>query len=43
MSQGEFLYTSSPYYNDYNEIIPNEKKNRYFEVEEIEVYKIIFN
>ena len=43
MSQGEFQYTSSPYYNDYNEIIPNEKKNRYFEVEEVEVYRIIFN
>ena len=39
MTQGEFLY-SGDYFKEYHEIIPNEKKNRFFDVEEVEVYKI---
>ena len=43
MSQGEFLYFSDInkiYFENFNEIIPNDKKNRFFDVEEVEVYKI---
>ena len=45
MSQGEFLYKtkdSDIYFKDINTIIPHKKENRYFDVEEVEVYKIIF-
>ncbi len=42
MSQGDFQYTNSCGFEDYNKIIPNEGKNRYFDVEEVEVYKIFF-
>ena len=39
MTQGEFI-CSGDYFKEYIEIIPNEKKNRFFDVEEVEVYKI---
>ena len=45
MSQGEFVYKNKEnesFYN-FNEVIPNEKKNRFFNVEEVEIYKIILN
>ena len=40
MSQGDYQYSNSNYFENYNDIIPNEKKNRSFDVEEVEVYKI---
>jgi len=42
LTQGKFLYRSkdNEYYDNYNEIIPNEKKNMYFDVKEVEIYKI---
>ena len=43
MTQGEFLYYSDIndiYFENFNKIIPNDKKNRFFDVEEVEVYKI---
>ena len=40
MTQGEFL-SSNYYFEDYNEIIPNDG-NKFFDVEEVEVYKISF-
>ena len=43
MSQGEFIFNSNINFNNFNEIIPNEKKDRFFDVEETEVFKIIFN
>ena len=43
MSQGEFLYyKEKSYFNDFNEIIPNDNKERFFDVDEVEIYKIIF-
>ena len=46
MSQGEFLYKEKKkdiYFKDFNKIIPNNGKNRFFDVEEVEIYKILFN
>ena len=46
MTQCEFMYkysNSDIYFKDYNEIIPNEGKDRFFGVEEVEIYKIIIN
>ena len=46
MSQGQFLYKQREedlYFEDINEIIPNEKKDRFFSVKEVEVYKLTFN
>ena len=46
MTQCEFMYkysNSDIYFKDYNEIIPNERKDRFFGVEEVEIYKIIIN
>ena len=42
LTQGKFLYRSkdNEYYDNYNEIIPNEKKNMYFDIKEVEIYKI---
>ena len=45
MSQGRFAYKSDKneiYFKDFNEIIPNKRENRFFDVEEVEIYKIIF-
>ena len=42
MSQGEFKKRNDIYDNNYNEIIPNEG-NRFFDIEEVEIYKIEFN
>ena len=42
MSQGEFHIKNDIYDNNYNEIIPNEG-NRFFDVEEVEIYKIEFS
>ena len=39
MTQGEFLYNDI-YFENFNEIIPNENKNRFFNVDEVEIYKI---
>ena len=44
MWKGKFLYRKSDiYFKEINNIIPNEGKNRFFDVEEVEVYKIIMN
>jgi len=40
MTQGEFLYHNDIYFENFNEIIHNNKKDRFFNVEEVEVYKI---
>ena len=44
MSQGEFAYsrTGWEFYGDINDIIPNEGKSRFFDVNEVEVYKLVF-
>ena len=45
MSQGEFLYKTKEkdiFFENFNEIIPNNGKDRFFDVEEVEVYKILF-
>ena len=40
LSQGDFHIRSDDIYiNNFNEIIPNEGKNRLFDVEEVEIYK----
>ena len=39
MSQGEFLIKDE-IFKDYKKIIPNEGKNRFFDVEEVEIYEI---
>ena len=41
MSQGEFLCDDT-YFNNFSEIIKNDKRNRFFDVLEVEVYKIEF-
>ena len=43
MSQGYFSYNPNSVIEKYEEIIPNEKKSRYFDVEEVGVYQIVFN
>ena len=46
LTQGEFLYREKIdeiYFENINDIIPNENKDRFFKVEEIEVYKLSFN
>ena len=41
MSQGQLLYMPEmPYFENYWEIIPNEKKNTAFDIDEVEVYLI---
>jgi len=41
LTQGIFYYTKGDEsYENYNEIIPNDKKNTYFDAKEIEIYKI---
>ena len=42
MSQGDIQYTRENYFENYYDIIPNTKKNRTFDVEELEVFKISF-
>ena len=45
MSQGRFAYKSDEkdhHFKDINEIIPNERENKFFDVEEVDLYKIIF-
>ena len=42
MSQGNFLFNDDCFEN-LTEIIPNEGKEKFFDLEEVEVYKIIFN
>ena len=39
MNQGHFT-TGCENYENHNKIIPNDSKNRYFDVEEVEVYKV---
>ena len=43
MSQGEFLFRDlkGSYFEDYNKIIPN-NGDKYFDVEEVEIYKISY-
>ena len=43
MTQGEYQVRNDIYINNFNEIIPNEGKNRFFDVEEVEVFKIELN
>ena len=40
LSQGVFNTRSDIYLNNYNEIISKEEKNRFFDVEEVEIYQI---
>jgi len=45
MSQVKYFYRAKnekSSFENYNDIIPNEGKDRFFDVEEVEVYKIIF-
>ena len=42
MSQGYFLYSTTLYYENFNEIIPNDAKDRFFDVSEVEIYNILF-
>ena len=43
MTQGEFIYNVFDIkFESFNEIIPHEKKSRFFNVDEVEVYKMIF-
>ena len=44
LSQGYFYYKDNCFicFENYNEIIPNEKKNRLFDVKEVEIYQINF-
>ena len=42
-TKGEFLFRNEEtYFEDFNEIIPHENKDRFFNVKEVEVYKITF-
>ena len=41
MSQGYFLYSSTLYFENFNEIIPNKGADRFFDVEEVEIYNIL--
>ena len=44
MSQGRFAYKFNEtelIFQDFNEIIPNERKSKFFDVEEVEIYKIM--
>ncbi len=43
MSKGEFQFSREGYefFGNINDIIPNEGKNRFFDVDELEVYNII--
>ena len=46
MSQGDFFYKTDNnwiYFNDINNIIPNEGKDKLFDIEEVEIYQILFN
>jgi len=46
MTQGEFLYknkVSEQYFENINEIIPHNNKDRFFNIDEVEVYKIKSN
>jgi len=40
LSQGEFQARTDIYLNNYNEIISKEGENRFFDVEEVEIYQI---
>ena len=42
MSQGNFFFDDN-HFENFADIIPNEKKEKFFDLEEVEVYKIIFN
>ena len=44
MSEGEFIYNriGQEFYGNIDDIIPNEGKSRFFDVEEVEIYKLIF-
>ena len=43
MSQGYFCYSPNSEIEKSEEIISNEKKSRFFDIEEVEVYQIVFN
>ena len=43
MSKGDYQYGSGDYFENYNEIIPNEKNTKTFNVEEVEIFKILFD
>ena len=42
MSQGYFLYSTTLYFENFNAILPNEGRDRFFDVDEVEIYKIVF-
>ena len=45
MNNGRFVYKKrdDTFFENINDIIPNEKKDRYFNIEEVEIYKISFD
>ena len=43
MSKGDYQYGSGDYFENYNEIIPNEKNIKEFNAEEVEIFKILFD
>jgi len=44
MNNGRFVYKrNDTFFENINDIIPNEKKDRYFNIEEVEIYKISFD
>ena len=43
MTQEEYKVRNDIYINNFNEIIPNEGRDRFFDVEEVEIFKIEFN
>ena len=42
MSQGYFLYSTTLYFENFNAILPNDGRDRFFDVDEVEIYKIVF-
>ena len=42
MSQAYFLYSTTLYFENFNAILPNDGRDRFFDVDEVEIYKIVF-
>ena len=42
MSQGYFLFSTTLYFENFNAILPNDGRDRFFDVDEVEIYKIVF-
>ena len=45
MTQGEFQFSRKgwEFYGNIDDIIPNEGKSKFFEFEEVEIFKLIIN